>query len=73
MVYLKTYIFDHFCQQYLVLLTMVPRNTMRDRPLIGIVRTIGSGSDILVGIVTTIEFKRAVLFESRQLLVELHS
>ena len=24
--YIKTYIFDHFYQQYLVLLTMVPRN-----------------------------------------------
>ena len=42
-----------------------------DRPLVGIVRTIGSGTDLLVGIVMTIEFKRAPLFESWQLLVEL--
>ena len=27
MVYIKTYIFNHFYQQYLVLLTIVPRNT----------------------------------------------
>ena len=26
-VYIKTYIFDHFYKQYLVLLTMAPRNT----------------------------------------------
>ena len=27
MVYIKTYIFNHFYYQYLVLLTMVPRNS----------------------------------------------
>ena len=27
MVYIKTYIFNHFYEQYLVLLTMVPRNS----------------------------------------------
>ena len=27
MVYIKTYIFNHFYKQYLVLLTMVPRNS----------------------------------------------
>ena len=27
MVYIKTYMFEHFYQQYLVLLTMAPRNT----------------------------------------------
>ena len=27
MVYIETYIFDHFYQLYLVLLTMVPRNS----------------------------------------------
>ena len=29
MVYTKTYIFNHFYYQYLVLLTMVPRNRQR--------------------------------------------
>ena len=36
MLYIKTYIFHHFYLQYLVLLTMVPRNrtlTTRARPL----------------------------------------
>ena len=27
MVYIKTYMFDHFYKQYLVLLTMAPRNS----------------------------------------------
>ena len=45
-----------------------------DCPLIGIVRTtINSfGNDPLIGIVMTMEFKRALSFESRQILVELH-
>ena len=29
MVYMKTYIFNHFYQRYLVLLTMVPRNSVK--------------------------------------------
>ena len=29
MVYIKTYIFQHFFEQYLVLLTMVPRKILR--------------------------------------------
>ena len=45
---------------------------MKDRPLIGIVRAIGSASDLLLfGTFMTIEFKRAVLFENRQLLEKL--
>ena len=32
MVYIKTYIFDHFYPQYLVLLTMAPRNIDVDIP-----------------------------------------
>ena len=52
---------------------LVGATASRNRPLIGIVRTIGFGSDLLIGIVMTIEYQRAVLFESRQLLVELHN
>ena len=33
MVYIKTYIFNHFHQQYLVLLTMVPRNRIHVPPV----------------------------------------
>ena len=32
MVYIKTYIFNHFYEQHLVLLTMVPRNSYRGDP-----------------------------------------
>ena len=32
MVYIKNYIFNHFYQQYLVLLTMVPRNSTLSVP-----------------------------------------
>ena len=34
----------------------VGTNAFRDRPLIGIVRTIGFGSDLFIGIARTIEF-----------------
>ena len=46
------------------------RGNYFERPLIGIARTIGFASDlsIAIGIVMTIEFKRALLFESWQLL-----
>ena len=38
MVYIKTYIFNHFYEQYLVLFNMVPRNnTTRDRSITAIV------------------------------------
>ena len=30
MLHIKTYIFDHFYKQYLILLTMVPRNTINN-------------------------------------------